>query len=248
MVFGTVSGLGVLQSTIALVVTAGVALAAVRFLGQPVVNLVGVGGSVSSVSTETVGSAPPMSLNKGTDADRIVIEQQYDEVPERIERKREQYPRAIEIQDATGFCNVDALSIGDYIGDKVILIEFWTFGCYNCQNSHSKIQNFWRTYKDDALLVIGIHYPEFDREREPANVSAYLKETDTTYPVVLDNDGGTWDAYDQRYWPARYLIDVDGFIRYFHAGEGAYEETNTAIQQLLEERNRVRRQTASNVS
>jgi thiol-disulfide isomerase/thioredoxin len=195
-------------------------------------------GGGAAASTEIAGSAPDPALSAATDGEPIRIEQRVEEVPKRVDRKREQYPRAIELRTPTGFINVDGLSLGEHVGDRVILIEFWTFGCYNCQNTHPKIQRFWRQYRDDGLLVVGVHYPEFDRERDPANVRQYINETDTTYPVVLDNDGGTWDAYDQRYWPCRYLIGVDGFVRYKHAGEGAYEETERAIQQLLAERNR----------
>ena len=175
----------------------------------------------------------------GTDETRIVVEDSESDVSERIRRKRERYPRAVEFQRPTGFINTDSLRLSEVVGQRVILLEFWTFGCYNCQQTHPKLQRFWRQYADEGLLVVGIHYPEFDREREPANVRAYVDDADITYPVVLDTDGGTWDAYDQRYWPARYLIDIDGFVRYTHAGEGAYEETDERIRDLLAERKRV---------
>jgi len=89
------------------------------------------------------------------------------------------------------------------------------------------------------LVVIGVHYPEFEREHDRSNVEAYVTETETTYPVVLDNTGGTWEAYNQRYWPARYLIDTDGFVRHKHIGEGGYDATDQQIQELLAERTRV---------
>lgn len=171
---------------------------------------------------------------------RIHAERGYAETPARIDRKQGEFPRARELQEPTGFINTDVISIGQYVGQKVILLEFWTFGCYNCQNTHPHIRRYWQTYEDDGLLVIGIHYPEFDRERKRENVEAYVEKTATTYPVVLDNDGRTWRAYDQRYWPARYLIDIDGFIRYGHTGEGGYDETEQMIRELLAEREKVR--------
>ena len=90
--------------------------------------------------------------------------------------------------------------------------------------------------------MIGVHYPEFDYEAEPSNVKDYVGKTNTTYPVVLDNNGASWAAYEQRYWPTRYLIGVDGFIRYKRIGEGAYNETEQEIQELLAERDRVQQQ------
>ena len=129
------------------------------------------------------------------------------------------------------------------VGEKVVLVEFWTFGCYNCRNTHPHIQDYWRSYEDEGLVVIGVHYPEFAYEAERDNVEAYVNETNTTYPVVLNNNGGTWDAYDQRFWPTRYLIGVDGFVRYEHIGEGGYEETDRRIRELLAERDRVRNAT-----
>lgn len=232
MVFG---GLGSLQYPIAAIMTV-VLLVGVRRVVDPTVF--GLRGAASDRPVDVAGNAPDLGFSSSTPRTAIA-EPQHSGTPQRVAQKRERYPRAIEIQNPTGFVNTDSITIGEYIGKRVILIEFWTFGCYNCQNTHPKIQRFWRKYRDDGLLVIGVHYPEFEREHKPSNVKKYVSETDTTYPIVLDNDGGTWNAYDQRYWPARYLIDVDGFIRYTHAGEGAYEETEQAIQQLLTERKQV---------
>lgn len=96
-----------------------------------------------------------------------------------------------------------------------------------------------RQYEDDGLVVIGVHKPEFDYEKDPENIREYVQTTNTTYPIVIDNQDATWDAYDQRAWPTRYLIDVDGFVRYEHVGEGAYDETEGKIQELLAERDRI---------
>ena len=233
MIIGVLGGLGGVQYLVAIVAAVVLVIGVIRIVDPTVFAL---RGTTSGRPVDVAGNAPDPGFHSSTGT---FTEPQYGETPQRVAQKQGSYPRAIEIQNPTGFINTDSITIGEYIGERVILIEFWTFGCYNCQNTHPKIQRFWRKYRDDGILVIGIHYPEFEREYKPSNVKKYVSDTDTTYPVVVDNDGGTWNAYDQRYWPARYLIDVDGFIRYKHAGEGAYEETEQAIKQLLIERKQV---------
>jgi thiol-disulfide isomerase/thioredoxin len=137
----------------------------------------------------------------------------------------------------TGFINTDGVSIRDAAGEKVVLLEFWTYSCYNCQNTHPYFNAWHEEYADDGLLVIGVHKPEF--EKNPASVREAVRQAHIEYPVVLDNNDATWDAYDQHYWPARYLIDADGFIRYKHFGEGAYEETEQKIRELLAEKDQI---------
>jgi thiol-disulfide isomerase/thioredoxin len=158
---------------------------------------------------------------------------------ERVACKEAEFTRAAEIVGPTGFINTDGITIGENMGEKVVLIEFWTYSCYNCQNAQPYISQWHETYEDDGLLVIGVHRPEFEFEKDPASVEAAVREAGIEYPVVLDNNAATWDAYDNRYWPAWYLIDADGFVRYRHFGEGAYEETETKIQALLAERDEV---------
>lgn len=158
---------------------------------------------------------------------------------ERIARKETEFPRAEEITSPTGFINTDGVTIGENVGEKVVLVEFWTYSCYNCQNAQPYINSFHEEYADDGLLVIGVHRPEFEFEKDYASVEAAVREAGIEYPVVLDNDGATWDAYDNRYWPAWYLVDADGFVRYRHFGEGAYEETEARIRTLLAERDEI---------
>jgi thiol-disulfide isomerase/thioredoxin len=158
---------------------------------------------------------------------------------ERVARKEAEFERAKEIVAPTGFINTDGVSIEEAAGEKVVLLEFWTYSCYNCQNTHPYVNRWHEKYEDDGLLVIGVHKPEFEFEKAPAGVREAVRQANIEYPVVLDNNDATWDAYDQRYWPARYLIDVDGFIRYKHFGEGAYEQTEVKIQELLAEKDRV---------
>lgn len=158
--------------------------------------------------------------------------------PKRIERKEEEFQRAEEIVAPTGFINTNGVSINEARGEKVVLVDFWTYACYNCQNTQPYLNAWHEEYADDGLLIIGVHTPEFGFERDPANVERAVREADIEYPVVLDNNYATWNAYDQRYWPAMYLIDADGFIRYRHFGEGAYGETEAKIRELLAEKRR----------
>jgi thiol-disulfide isomerase/thioredoxin len=118
---------------------------------------------------------------------------------------------------------------------KVILLEFWTFNCINCIRTLPYVQGWHETYRDQGLIVIGNHFPEFYYERELDNLRAAITRFGITYAVAQDNDGVTWDAYNQRYWPTILLIDKAGNLRYRHIGEGAYDETDAAIRALLAE-------------
>jgi len=118
---------------------------------------------------------------------------------------------------------------------QVVLLHFWTFDCINCIRTIPYVERWYETYQDDGFTVIGNHYPEFDYERVLANVVAAADELGITYPIAQDNDGVTWRAYRQRYWPTMYLIDKQGNIRYRHIGEGRYAETEAAIEALLAE-------------
>jgi len=119
---------------------------------------------------------------------------------------------------------------------KVVLVEFWTFGCYNCRNVEPYVKDWHRKYAGQGLVVIGVHSPEFDYERDLENVKRHIRKNDIRYAVPIDNDFTTWDRYGNRYWPAFYLIDKQGIIRYVRFGEGGYAQTEEQIQTLLAER------------
>jgi thiol-disulfide isomerase/thioredoxin len=157
---------------------------------------------------------------------------------ERIASKEDKYTRAEEITGSTGLINTDGVSVKDAAGEKVMLVEFWTYSCFNCQNAQPHINALYEKYRDDGLLVVGVHSPEFGFEKDISNVREAVAQENIEYPVVLDNNYAIWNAYDQRFWPAWYLIDADGFIRYRHFGEGAYEETDQKVKELLAERDR----------
>ena len=121
---------------------------------------------------------------------------------------------------------------------KVVLLEFWTFACFNCKNVLPYVKRWQEKYEAQGLVVIGVHTPELSFERPEENVTKAIQEQSITFPVVLDNDFATWQRYQNEYWPAIYLIDAKGQIVYLHIGEGNYERTEARIQQLLEEANR----------
>jgi len=158
---------------------------------------------------------------------------------ERMAKKEDEYQRAEEISDPSGFVNAGDFSVREAAGETVVLVEFWTYTCFNCQNVQPHINSWHDEYAGEGLQVVGVHTPEFGFEREYANVRSAVREAGIEYPVVLDNAYATWDAYDNHYWPAIYLIDADGFVRYKHFGEGAYGETQQKIEELLAEGDRI---------
>jgi thiol-disulfide isomerase/thioredoxin len=119
---------------------------------------------------------------------------------------------------------------------KVILVEFWTFGCFNCRNVEPHVKAWHQKYAEQGLVVIGVHTPETDFERYSKNVEHYVREEHIPYTVVTDNDFATWNRYGNKAWPTVHLIDKQGFIRYTHIGEGSYSQTEQQIQALLAER------------
>ena len=131
--------------------------------------------------------------------------------------------------------NVEApLHLADLRG-KVVIVEMWTFGCINCQHVMPSLKEWHARYKDQGLVIIGNHFPEFSYEADLANLKDAIARYDIQYAVTQDNDGATWKAYKNHYWPALYLIDKQGHIRYVHIGEGRYIQTEENIQALLAE-------------
>lgn len=144
----------------------------------------------------------------------------------------------VEIKNPSGFVNTDnkPVMIADYVGKQVILLDVMTYSCINCQRTFPYVTAWYEKYKDDGLIVIGIHTPEFAFEKDKSNVEKAMKEFGINFPVVLDNEYATWNALGNKYWPRKYLIDIHGNIVYDHIGEGGYEETEMKIKELLEER------------
>jgi thiol-disulfide isomerase/thioredoxin len=128
--------------------------------------------------------------------------------------------------------NSKPLSLADLRG-KVVLVNFWTYGCVNCVNTLPHVIELYAKYKDKGLVVVGVHTPEFPFERSASRVQAALKRHGISYPVAQDNDSRTWNAYRNQYWPAQYIIDQNGRIVFEHAGEGRYDEIDRTVARLL---------------
>ncbi len=130
--------------------------------------------------------------------------------------------------------NSEPLNMEDLRG-KVVMVEFWTFGCWNCRNIEPYVKAWNKKYEKDGLVVIAVHSPEFDHEKEVTRVKDYVKDNNISYAVPIDNEFRNWRKYRNRYWPTLYVIDKKGTIQYTRIGEGAYEQTEQAIQRLLAE-------------
>jgi len=135
---------------------------------------------------------------------------------------------------AGNWINSEPLKLKDLRG-RVVLIDFWTFGCLNCRNTLPSIKSWHERYRDKGLTVVGVHSPEFDYEKKAENLRREVASLEIRYPVVSDNDYQTWDAYNVGAWPTIFLIDKQGRIRWSHVGEGNYDEAERIIQQLLVE-------------
>ncbi len=135
---------------------------------------------------------------------------------------------------ATTWLNSAPIRLADLKG-RVALVEFWTFGCYNCRNVEPHVQEWHRTYSPRGLVVVGVHTPETAYERDVENVARYVRDHNISYPVAIDGDFTTWERFGNTAWPAWYLIDKRGIVRYAHVGEGAYAETEQQIEMLLAE-------------
>jgi thiol-disulfide isomerase/thioredoxin len=128
--------------------------------------------------------------------------------------------------------NSDPLTMQQLRG-KVVLVDFWTYTCINCINTLPHVKGWHQQYKDQGLVVVGVHTPEFPFERSTSNVKTAIKRFDIRFPVAQDNRYSTWKAYNNQYWPGFYLVDKKGQVVYTHFGEGQYAQTDAAIRALL---------------
>lgn len=153
--------------------------------------------------------------------------------PSRLQNE-DQYPLAPEFIPGGEWINTPPLTLQNLKG-KVVLVDFWTYTCINCIRTLPYTKAWYEKYKDQGFVLVGVHSPEFEFEKNVDNVKKAVKDFGITYPVMQDNNFATWKAYNNRYWPAEYLIDAQGRVRHTHFGEGEYDETEKAIQELLEE-------------
>ncbi len=158
-----------------------------------------------------------------------------DLIDEEITKKKSKYPKAPNFILIERWINSEPLTIEGLRG-KVVLVDFWTYTCINCIRTLPYLKEWDKKYRDKGLVIVGVHTPEFNFEKKYENVLKAIEDYQIKYPVAQDNAYATWSAYQNRYWPHKYLIDIDGYIRYDHIGEGAYDETEKMIQNLLKER------------
>jgi len=137
-----------------------------------------------------------------------------------------------EFQGISQWLNSSPLTIANLKGN-VVLVQFWTFACINCQRTLPSVVRWHQQYAAQGLKVIGVHTPEFAFERDVNNIKRALQQHQITYPVPLDNDFKTWNAYNNQYWPHLFIADRQGLVQYDHIGEGAYDTTEKTIRKLL---------------
>jgi cytochrome c biogenesis protein CcdA/thiol-disulfide isomerase/thioredoxin len=152
-----------------------------------------------------------------------------------VESTLDDFGVAPDFQDIALWLNSEPLTVEQLRG-KVVVLDFWTYSCINCLRTLPHVKSWYERYRDAGLVVVGVHTPEFAFERESDNVRRAVADLGVEYPVALDNDFGTWNAYLNRYWPAKYFLDRRGHLRFAHFGEGAYEESEQVIRTLLAER------------
>lgn len=164
-------------------------------------------------------------INEATGREELNSEELFNVVPPRP---------APEFVGLENWFNSEPLTLAELEG-QVVLIDFWTYSCINCIRTQPFLNDWYAEYQDDGFTIIGMHAPEFSFEKNPANVERAVEEAEIEYPVALDNDFETWNAYDNIAWPGKYLLDGAGNIRKIHYGEGEYAEFEEAIRTLLTE-------------
>ena len=167
-----------------------------------------------------------LSLEHSTDVDSDLLG-----IPDKSGLKK-----APNLAGISHYINTSSEELSKELEGKVVLYDIWTYSCINCVRTLPYITSWDDKYADQGLLIVGVHSPEFEFEKDPKNVRVAVDKHGINYPVVLDNEMETWKAFENRYWPRKYIADHEGYIRYDHIGEGGYQETEKIIQRLLAER------------
>jgi thiol-disulfide isomerase/thioredoxin len=204
---------------VAIIAVAGLVLApAVYFLGSNIVKATA--SSKGHPSSMTPTSSP--LVQNGKTQNHFIID-------------KSQFKRAPEFSGIMGFVNTPVpIKLADLKG-KVVLVHFWTYPCINCIHTIPHLNDWYQKYTNKGLAIVGVQTPEFSDEKNIDNVKAAVNKFQIKYPVILDNNFATWNAYGNNYWPRDYLVDNQGYIRYSHIGEGDYAQTEQMIQSLLAE-------------
>ena len=189
--------------------------------------------------TATPGSAVQESPDAATESTSVPATQEPTPLPapQEIASRSEGGQvgdRAPEFEAVSNWINSEPLTMEELRG-RIVLIDFWTYTCVNCIRTFPYLKEWHAKYADKGLIIVGVHSPEFDFEKVTDNVVRSAQDYDLTWPIAQDNDFGTWRAYSNRFWPAKYLVDQDGTVRYTHFGEGAYTDTEQQIRSLLSE-------------
>ncbi|MDE1829867.1 MAG: redoxin domain-containing protein [Thaumarchaeota archaeon] len=174
-----------------------------------------------------------MSLDKPGATDSSVLTQP---ISSNATTDENQYPVAPDLVGILGYINTTPDALKSDMKNKVVMYDFWTYSCINCLRTLPYLEEWNVKYADKGLLIVGVHSPEFEFEKNIDNVKMAVQKYNITYPVVLDSDHATWDAFGNRYWPAEYMTDYLGHIRHVHFGEGDYDQTEQTIQALLSQR------------
>jgi cytochrome c biogenesis protein CcdA/thiol-disulfide isomerase/thioredoxin len=191
--------------------------------------------------TAIADDLPGWLVNPTGDLERThSVAQELDDLrgPSKFAASGEGLPDLGEAPDFAGithWLNSKPLTLASLRG-RVVLVDFWTYTCINCLRTLPYVRAWDERYRDRGLTIVGVHTPEFDFEKDTGNVQAAIERNHLHYPVAQDNDYGTWDAWSNQYWPAKYLIDAKGRVRYAHFGEGDYDKTEAAIRSLLPDR------------
>ena len=201
-------------------------------------------GSADATALDTtgapVGETPPVELSPPASAEKAMsVEAEAavvgaEKVPLEATGRKGDEELAPELKGISGWINSEPFTLESHRG-KVVLVDFWTYTCINCIRTLPYLKAWHEKYADEGLVIVGVHTPEFDFEKIRQNVVEAMDEFELKYAVAQDNDYKTWDAFENRAWPSKYLIDKDGYIRYNHVGEGAYDETEQKIRELLSE-------------
>lgn len=190
-------------------------------------GVIAVGLAIASISLTALDSELESAATPGGDSDAPQAAQAVD---------KSRFKMAPDLAGIAHYLNTTPEELDDRIGDSVVLYDIWTYSCINCLRTLPYITAWDEKYADRGLLIIGVHSPEFEFEKDVGNVQRAVEKHGIGYPVVLDNDWETWDAFENRYWPRKYVADHEGYVRYDRIGEGGYQETERVIQKLLAER------------
>ena len=195
-----------------------------------------VSSAPKTISTTTADNNQPATRNSSKSATESSSQASQSFLT--LAEKTLAYQKAPELVSPDGYINTEGhpVSIGQYLGKNVVLIDFWDYSCINCQRTIPYLNAWYEKYKNQGLIIVGVHTPEFAFEHLQSNVETAAKRFGISYPVVLDNEYKTWNAFQNQYWPREYLVDIDGYIVHDHAGEGDYDGTEHAIQNALTER------------